>query len=91
MYTPLLMYSINMDLTIIGIAGSTLVLLAFLLNQLNKLKNNSFFYDFINFLGSVFLLIYAIYTNSLPFIIVNMVWGLFSLKDCLMYLLKRKS
>ncbi len=79
-----------MDLTIVGIAGSALVLVAFLLNQSNRLKNSSVVYDFLNFLGSLLLLIYAIYTNSLPFIIVNIVWGLFSLKDCLLYLLKRK-
>lgn len=79
-----------MDLTIIGFAGSFIVLVAFLLNQYNKLKNNSFIYDFINFIGSLFLLVYAISTNSIPFIIVNAVWGLFSLKDVILYFYRKK-
>lgn len=79
-----------MDFTIIGVVGSALVLVAFLLNQYNKVKNNSFIYDFINFVGSVCLFVYAISTNSLPFVVVNAVWGLFSLKDCIIYLAKRR-
>lgn len=79
-----------MDFTIIGIIGSALVLIAFLLNQYNKLKNSSFIYDFVNFVGSACLFMYAVSTESIPFVVVNAVWGLFSLKDCIVYLVKRK-
>jgi lipid-A-disaccharide synthase-like uncharacterized protein len=68
-------------ITFIGILGSAIVLLGFILNQFNKLSSNSFWYDLINFIGSVLLLIYAIDGKAYPFIVVNSVWGLFSLKD----------
>jgi hypothetical protein len=41
-------------------------------------------------LGSAFLVFFAIKTNSWPFIILNSVWGLFSLKDFLFFVLKYK-
>jgi hypothetical protein len=79
-----------MDLTFVGGIGAFLVLLAFLLNQTNKLSNSAFQYDLINFLGSLFLFLYAVSTQSLPFIVVNLVWGLFSLKDCIKFLRKQR-
>lgn len=76
--------------TIIGIIGSIIVLTAFLLNQANKLKNDSVVYDFANTLSSICLFIYALSTNSIPFMVVNAVWGIFSFKDVVVYLLKGK-
>lgn len=78
-----------MDLTIVGLLGSFIVLGAFLGNQTKRLSSESVLYDFLNFLGSAFLLIYSIFTNSIPFIIVNIVWGGFSLKDVITYYLKK--
>ena len=37
----------------VGIIGDFLILILFLLNQFGKLKNNNFYYDFGNFIGSV--------------------------------------
>lgn len=66
---------------IIGTIGATLILIAFLLVQLNKLDVHSFIYNVINFIGSILLIIYAVLGMSYPFIILNSVWALFSLKD----------
>ena len=77
-----------MNNDIIGITGAVLILLGFLLNQINVLKTSNVFYDFINFLGSFLLLIYALILQSVPFVIVNTVWALFSLKDVLWFFLK---
>lgn len=69
--------------TVTGIVGAGLCLFAFIMGNGNRWKNTDRRYDFANFLGSVLLLIYAIYFNSIPFIITNTVWGLVSLKDLL--------
>jgi hypothetical protein len=66
---------------IIGTLGATIILVAFLLNQSEKLKNSDFRYDFMNLVGSAFLIAYAVILGSIPFIILNTVWGLVSLKD----------
>jgi hypothetical protein len=71
---------IQMDL-MIGIGGMALILLAFLFNQVNLWKNDDLVYDMTNFLGSVALIYYAWVGNVIPFIILNVVWAFFSLKD----------
>lgn len=79
-----------MDLNlIIGVAGAAIVLIAFLLNESGKLNSEDFQYDLLNLIGSILLLIYAFNLNSLPFIIVNLIWGGFSLKDVIKYLATR--
>jgi FMN phosphatase YigB (HAD superfamily) len=77
--------------TFVGIIGAFLILIVFLLNQFDKLKNDNFYYDFLNFLGSVFLVYFAYMTSSWPFFILNSVWGLVSLKDCISYFKRKKS
>lgn len=66
---------------IFGIIGATLILLAFILNQTNKLSNDNFYYDLLNFVGSFLLVIYAIVTGAIPFLILNTVWAVASLRD----------
>lgn len=73
-----------------GIVGAAIILILFILNQSNKLKNDNIYYDTFNFVGSVMLMIFAIMTNSLPFIILNFVWALFSAKDIVAKFLKNK-
>lgn len=67
--------------TAIGTIGSLTILLAFVLNQTHKLKDTDFKYDLLNFAGSILLLYYAAAIESYPFIIINTVWGIVSLKD----------
>lgn len=71
-----------MDITLlIGISGSAVILAAFILNQVGKWTSESYYYDLANFAGSAILTIYAYLINSVPFIIINVVWALFSFKD----------
>ncbi len=76
--------------TLIGIVGAFLILVAFILNQIHKWDEDDLIYDFINFAGSLFLIIYSVLLKSFPFIILNFVWGLFSLKDIIIELFKKK-
>jgi len=74
--------------TLIGVVGAGIILILFLLNQFNKLKNNNFWYDFGNFVGSALLCVYAYLLGSIPFLILNFIWAVFSLRDVLRYFSK---
>ena len=69
------------DSTIVGIIGTTLVLIAYIFNQVGKWKSQDFTYDLTNFIGSTTLVIYAISIKSYPFAVLNLVWSYVSLKD----------
>jgi hypothetical protein len=80
-----------MDTTLaIGVIGAGIILIAFLLNQMNIWRNDTFGYDFANLVGSLVLIYYAVLLDSIPFMILNAVWALFSLKDVLKYLIDHK-
>lgn len=66
----------------IGSLGAGLILIAFVLGQLHIWKDTYFVYDLLNTVGSVLLLIYAWIGFSWPFLILNFVWAVVSLKDC---------
>ena len=67
--------------TVIGVIGAGLVLIAFSTNELRWLKSTSVWYDSLNLFGSVLLIYYAAALGSLPFIILNTVWFIFAGKD----------
>ncbi len=69
---------------IIGITGMALVLLAFILNQTHVWENDDISYDLCNFVGSGFLVMNAIVIGAVPFIILNTIWGLMSLRDVIL-------
>lgn len=69
---------------LLGIVGMACILLAFLLEQRGIWKNDGLAYDVANCLGSFLLVAYAIAGRSWPFIVLNAVWGLYSLYDVIM-------
>jgi len=72
----------------IGILGSGIILIAFLLNQMDIWKNNNFYYDLFNFVGSAILAAYGFALETYPFVVLNTIWALFSLKDLLKRVLR---
>ncbi len=66
---------------ILGIAGAALILVAFSLNQIGTWKTIDKKYDAINILGSGMLLMYAYLLGSVPFMILNIVWLLVSVRQ----------
>lgn len=71
-----------MDITtLIGIAGAGIVLFAFIKVQLRHWTPETWHFDFFNFLGSALLVVYGYLLSSWPFVILNLVWAAFSLKD----------
>lgn len=69
------------SLTIFGAIGAFIILYAFIMNQTHRWKDTYLVYDLFNFVGSVILVTYAIILKSYPFLILNGVWGLLSLRD----------
>lgn len=75
-------YTIYMDtFTIVGIVGTGIILVAFVLNQLGKWSAESRSYDVANAVGSLMLVGYAVMLDSIPFMILNSVWFIVSFRD----------
>ncbi len=66
---------------IIGSIGVLLIVVAFILNQLHKWKQDYLIYDLFNFFGGLFLYVYANNINSYPFIAFSIIWLLISFRD----------
>jgi hypothetical protein len=64
---------------LVGVLGMALILLAFVLEEVRKLAPRDRIYQAINAVGSALLTWYAIMLGSWPFIILNIVWCLFSI------------
>jgi lipid-A-disaccharide synthase-like uncharacterized protein len=75
--------------TLIGASGATLILIAFILEQTHRWKDTDLKYDAVNLLGSVLLIAYAVMLGSYPFLVLNGVWAVVSLRDVIVDL-KRK-
>lgn len=74
--------------TLIGTTGAFLILVAFVMNQLNKWRSDWLVYDAVNLVGSAFLVLYAYILKSYPFLVLNGVWALVSLRDVVVELSK---
>ncbi len=61
--------------TLIGTTGLMFLLTAFLLNEMDKVDENSISYNILNLIGSGSLIFYAYSLNSWIFIILNAVWS----------------
>ncbi|MBI3331576.1 hypothetical protein HYZ99_01290 [Candidatus Peregrinibacteria bacterium] len=74
-----------MDLfLLLGIVGMSAILIAFLMQQRHKWTGDDLIYDFVNFVGSALLVIYALSGKAWPFVVLNTIWGGYSLKDVIM-------
>lgn len=68
-------------ITLLGASGALLILIAFVMNQLHKWKDDYLIYDLTNFIGSALLVTYAVILKSYPFLVLNAVWALLSVRD----------
>ncbi|MDZ4724117.1 MAG: hypothetical protein SGI97_09480 [candidate division Zixibacteria bacterium] len=64
---------------IIGSLGVGLVLLAFVLNLLNRLSESSSMYLFLNVVGSAMAGWYAWESKTIPLVVLEVAWGLAAL------------
>ena len=64
---------------LLGFLGMTLLLSAFLLNQLKIFASDSLAYHIFNFIGAYILSYYAYMLGNTPFLVLEFVWGSFAL------------
>ncbi len=64
-----------------GLAGMSLILIAFAMNQWKKWSQDSLLYDSVNLAGGILLVAYAMAINSIPFGVLNGVWAIVSARD----------
>ncbi len=76
--------------TIIGIIGAAMILLAFILAQLKMWEDEWLRYDLVNLIGSAFLVWYGILIKGYPFVALNAIWFLVSLRDVFIDLKKKR-
>ena len=74
---------------IIGIVGAGIILLCFILNQFHVWKDTDIKYDLLNFVGSTLLVVYGILIAGYPFVALNGVWAVVSLRDVIIDLRKK--
>jgi hypothetical protein len=67
--------------TVIGTLGAAFVLLGFVGNRMRWWSASDHVYVRINAIGSLILIGYSYWIESYPFVVLNVVWLLFSLKD----------
>ena len=65
----------------IGGLGVLLIVIAYILNQFHRWKQDYMIYDLFNFIGSLLLYIYANNIKSYPFIAFSVIWLLVSFRD----------
>ncbi len=75
---------------IVGIIGLVLLLVAFVFEEFTSLAQDSMFFNLLNIVGSIGLGYYALILGSIPFIILEVVWGAVALWKLVLILEKRK-
>lgn len=76
-------------ITLLGIVGAIIILALFLLNQFKIVDVDNIWYDLGNVIGGTILVVYALLIDSLPFLLINGVWVLFSLRDVVIDLMRK--
>ena len=66
---------------ILGIIGMVCILIGFFMIQSHRWTQDDTAYDALNFIGSALLVLYGVVGHAWPFVILNTVWGIYSLKD----------
>jgi len=69
----------DMIIEIIGWLGMTLILIAYWLISSKRLEAKSIFYQMLNFLRAVGIVINAFYHKAFPSLALNTVWALIAL------------
>ena len=64
-----------------GFIGALTILVFFFLNQTHRIDRDSKLYDAGNVIGSSLLVLYALFIGSTPFVVLNVIWVLVSLRD----------
>jgi hypothetical protein len=75
---------------LIGTIGVTILLIAYFLNLIHKIKNDSLAYLFLNFAGAAIACLASVLLKYWPFIILEGCWTIVSAAGIFTYLNKAK-
>lgn len=70
---------------VIGIVGALLILFGFYRISYGKWTGKSFWYEFDNLLGAVFILVYQIHYRVYISVIVNVIWAIVAFRGVMSY------
>ena len=76
----------NIIVDITGWIGGLLLVIAYYLNSKNKINAQSFSYQFLNVLGSLFLIVNTVFYGAYPSALVNVIWIFIGIR----FLVKKK-
>ncbi len=76
---------------LIGTIGVTMLLIAFLLNLLNKIPQSGLTYILLNCIGAGLACLASVMINYIPFVILEGTWTVVSLVALINYLRKRSN
>jgi len=77
------------NLEILGLFGTSMILIAYLGLQVQYFTHDNIYYDLINLFGALVLTVYAYLSGTVPFVILNVIWSLVAIKDIYFYFKKR--
>ena len=77
------------NLEILGLFGTSMILIAYLGLQVQYFTHDNIYYDLINLFGALILTVYAYLSGTIPFVILNVIWSLVAIKDIYFYFKKR--
>lgn len=75
---------------VIGFIGVAILLVAYFLNLINKVKNSDFIYLIMNFIGAALSCLASVLLKYLPFIILEASWTLVSAIGLFTYFRKKQ-
>ena len=73
----------------VGVIGVSILLIAFLLNLMNKISSNGILYISLNFIGAAIACLASILLNYIPFIVLEAVWTFVSLFSLIKKLIRK--
>jgi hypothetical protein len=74
----------------VGTFGVVIVLIAYILLQMQRMDPYSFLYSFINLLGSIMILFSLYYEYNFPAVFIEVVWSFISIYGIYQSLKRRK-
>jgi len=77
--------------TLIGIIGGLFILLGFYRISIGKWTGKSFWYEFDNLFGAIFILIYQLHFHVYVSVVLNVIWAIVAFRGVVSYRERRKS
>jgi len=77
------------NLEILGLFGTSMILIGYLGLQVQYFTHDNIYYDLINLFGALILAVYAYLSGTIPFVVLNVIWSLVAIKDIYFYFKKR--